>query len=125
MSWIGDIEAAVKRFDDDPGHRLMSEAARDRGVRLSRFEEWDIRDITDAVALLIWERKNRTETCQSCGSPPAAWVNERGRTIQPPPFVVEWETCHGCAAIRRERDTHGDEADTSTRPFLKPNPDAS
>ena len=121
MSWVGDLDAAVERLERDPELRLMVEVSARWGTRPSRvLDEWSEDDATKAMALVILERKKEAATCHMCGTPPADWLDEKGRTKNPPPFMVEWETCHGCAAKDRARAEHGEEADSSTRPHLIP-----
>lgn len=125
MSWLGDIDAAVARFDEDPMLRMMVEVSARWGFRPSRvIDEWTEDDLTKAVALVVWERKKDKETCHFCGTPPQEWIDERGRVKNPPPYETYWETCHGCAAKQRAKNEHGDDADPATTVHLRVNEEA-
>ena len=93
------------------------------GMRHSRFLEWAPDDQAKAVARLIWERREQSETCMQCGTKPSAWRDpQTGWTMNPPPFVAQWENCEGCNTIEREEKAHEKEQkDKGMRVRLAPN----
>lgn len=122
MSWLGDVGAAIERLDNNPEMRLMVEISARWGTRPSRvIDEWAEDDVTKAMALILWERRNKSKSCFQCGTTPDEWFDDQGRDRDPAPYSVEWETCGGCRALRRARDNVGDEVPEYTRPHLKLN----
>lgn len=49
--------------------------------------------------MLAFERHLRTvnaDRCPSCHTKPSDWVDDRGRRLAEPAWIVEVETCPGC-----------------------------
>jgi hypothetical protein len=38
------------------------------------------------------------ERCPDCGTVSSEWIDEEGRSLEPPPYVVESLKCLGCIA---------------------------
>lgn len=81
------------------------------GLPHSKFLEWDASDRDKAISYMQWKKK----FCPRCGTDPAEWLDERGRTVEPPPFVATTNVCHGCATLEEERATRPKSEATSQR----------
>jgi hypothetical protein len=126
--WLGDIDRYMKQIDQDPLFQLELDYCETAGLRHSRFSEWAPDDQAKSLANLLWKRQKKADTCEMCGTPPAAWLDPKTkRALHPPPFLIEWENCEGCNAKDREektRETRGIK-DAGMRTVFRPNPEAS
>lgn len=95
LYWLG-------RYDTDPGLLLDDRTALRLGVRPSEFDHWADTDRARAIAVTLRDRQDEQEHgCPNCHTDPARWVDDHGRLVDPPPFVAEVITCHGCRAKDR------------------------
>lgn len=91
------IGAQERRLRDDPRFAEEMAYCAPRGIRHSRFLDWDPDDQDKALA---WQRL-RAAACPSCGTFVDEWVDpETGRIVAEQPYVAEAVRCYGCA----ERD---------------------
>jgi hypothetical protein len=114
-------------FDQDPLFMLEMEASARWGVYHGQFMDWPADEQAKCLALIVWEKKSKSERCSMCGTKPDEWLDENGRVVVPPPYVAEWENCEGCSSIgRREKDREKqDDMPKGMRVVLQPNPEAS
>jgi len=80
------------------------------GIRHSEFRSWEAEDRDLALSYLDY----KSRLCQRCGSDPSDWLDERGRTLEPPPYTVDSVHCYGCVALEEERAKVGDKSMAAT-----------
>ena len=120
----------VRKLKKDDWFLFEMQVCRDWGIRHGLFMDWPPEDQAKALGLALHEAQEQARSCPRCGRDPSEWVDEDGRSIFPPPYVVEWENCMACTTLDREekraRKQAGDYGlDAGQRAVLRPNPEAS
>ena len=115
--WPVDIEHWAFRLLHDPTFAVEMRLCKEWGIPHSEFLGWGDVDRAKAIAHHFHEARR----CQGCGIHPAEWQPEQ----YPPPFVVEFTECPGCAEMERsrrhlqERSKNATAAADGVRPYLK------
>lgn len=72
----------------------------DHAIPHSQFLSWSEADQDKVLGYLLWD----AQRCNRCGTVPGEWLDEEGRTAEPPPYVVEARRCIGCATLEEARE---------------------
>lgn len=69
------------------------------GIGHSQWMKWEPSDRDKALAWLEYQGS----LCHKCGTDPNEWLDEKGRLIEPLPYVASSVICHGCATLEEAR----------------------
>lgn len=65
------------------------------GIAHSEFLSWDDLDQDKAIAWLGFEKSR----CPGCNTFPHEYLDDEGRVLNQPPYIVYSERCYGCVGI--------------------------
>ncbi len=95
------------------------------GIPLSMLQgEWSGQwTQKDREIVFTWQAIEQ-ERCSGCGTVTSDWLDEEGRDVMPPPYVLETIRCIGCATIeaeksRMDREKAGDGIKLFFRRFIR------
>jgi hypothetical protein len=107
-----------KRVKEDAKFRAEMAYCGPRGIPHSVFRSWLPDDQDKALGWLAYGHS----TCPECHTFPEDYLDQDGREIYPPPFLVQTERCGGCLLIKAKIREIGEKNLTGLSMRLVPNP---